>query len=197
MLCAYREGYVRYLDIEDEYLTKNWRIVIGTLTRAEVIIHEGEDRRGWVKTDGGHLFETFIHNVLIASLVAGRPSTWEDAVLTQTEEGGVESTHLTASVMGAPIVLSQKKGVPLAEKTRYARFEFTGGLIEVDLEDESARVSLHQIGKSFSISVKELDKRKYSIMSDLVMRCYRGELHARDIDGLENQIECLEWLSSL
>ena len=197
MLCGYREGYVRYLDIEDEYLTKNWRIVIGTLTRAEVIVHEGADSREWVRSDGGHLFETFIHNLLIASLIAGRPSTWENASVSQSEENGVETVSLTASVMGAPVVLSQKKGVSDGEKRRYARFEFTDGLIEVDLEGESATVYLYKIGKRFTVSVKELDKRKYSIMADLVMRCYLGELHSREVDGLDNQIECLEWLAAL
>ena len=38
---------------------------------------------------------------------------------------------------------------------------------------------------------------KYSVMADLVMRCYEGELSSDEVDGLENQIECLEWLSNL
>ena len=197
MLYSYKDGYERYLDIEDEYLARNWRLAIGTLTRAEVVVHEGVDRRAWVKSDGGHLYETFIHNVLIASLIAGRPSGWTDARLTRADDGGVEAIELSATVMGAPIMLSQKKGVSEGERQRYARFEFTDGLIEADLENQRVRVSLGKIGKSFGISVKEADKKKYSIMADLVMRCYLGELFTRDVDGLENQIECLEWISSL
>ena len=34
-------------------------------------------------------------------------------------------------------------------------------------------------------------------MVDLVLRCYEGEFSSHEVDGLENQIECLEWISQL
>ena len=197
MLFAYDERYKKYLDIDDEYLAKNWRMAIGSLVSAEVVIHEGKDERKWISEDGGHLYETFLHNLLIATLIVGRPANWENTRCTQTREGAVESISLSASVMGAPIKLSQKKGVAESECCRYARFEFSDGLIEADFERQSASVRLDKLGKTVSISMKDAYKMKYSVMADLVMRCYEGELSSDEVDGLENQIECLEWLSDL
>ena len=197
MLFAYNEMYRKYLDIEDEYLLKNWRMAIGSLVGAKVVIHEGADAREWVGEDGGHLFETFIHNVLVASLIVGRPSGWDNVKLAKNKETEVEAIELSASVMGAPVILSQKKGVSDAEKTRYAHFEFSDGAVDVDLEAQCARVRLDKLGKTVRVKVKDEYRAKYSIMTDLVMRCYDGELCSREVDGLENQIEALEWLSTL
>ena len=197
MLFSYNERYRKYLDVEDEYLTKNWRASIGALVSAEVVIHEGEDTREWIRKEGGHVYETFLHNVLIASLIVGRPSGWNDVKLTQSRDAEVESVELSASVMGAPITLSQKKGVSEDQRRRYARFEFSGGRVEVDLEAQSARVCLNQLGKTISVAVTDAYKRKYAVLTDLVMRCYHVEFLSREADGLENQIEVLEWISGL
>ena len=172
-------------------------MAIGSLKRAKVVIHEGKATREWVNTDGGHFYETFLHNVLIASLIVGRPTNWESVQLKQRKNVEVESIELSASIMGAPIMLSQKKGLSEAEKCRYAIFEFSQGLIEADLEAQNAKVRLNEIGKTISISIKDVYQRKYSVMTDLVMRCYEGELSPHEVDGLENQIESLEWLSAL
>jgi hypothetical protein len=197
MLFSYNERYRKYLDIEDEYLSKNWRMAIGSLVSAKVVIHEGKDTREWITENGGHIYETFLHNALIASLIVGRPSGWDHTKLTQWKKGEVESIELSASVMGAPIMLSQKKGVSDVEKCRYARFEFSDGLIEADFETQCVKMRLNQLGKTVSIGIKDVYQRKYSVMADLVMRCYEGEFFSREVDGLENQIETLEWLSTL
>lgn len=195
MLFEYNERYRKYLDIEDEYFAKNWRMAMGSLVSAEVVIHEGKDSRPWVDADGGQLYETFLHNVLIASLMAGRPSGWENAKLTQSKE--TKTIELTATVMDAQIRLSQKKGVPESEKCRYARFEFSGGRIEADFETQSVKLCLDKLNKTVALEVKDHYRARYSILTDLVMRCYDGEISPHETDGLENQIEVIEWLSTL
>lgn len=197
MLFSYNERYGKYLDVEDKYIARNWRSHIGTPVSAEVVIHEGKDTREWIKFDGGQLYETFLHNVLIASLVLGRPSGWDNAVMEKSTDGEVQSIELSASVMGAPVKLSQKKGVADAEKCRYGKFEFSDGLIVADFERQSATIRLDRLGKTVTVAVKDTYKIKYSVMADLVMRCYEGELLPSEVDGLENQIEVLEWLATL
>lgn len=197
MLLSYNEKYEKYLDIENKYLAKNWRLAIGSFEGAEVVIHEGKDYREWVSAEGGHLYETFLHNVLIASLIAGKPTSWDNITLIQADEKEVASIELFASIMGAPIKLSQKKGVSNADKCRYVRFKFSEGHLECDLEMQAAKVHLTRLGQTISITIKDTYNRKYSVMTDLVMRCYNGEILPHDVDGLENQIETLEWLSGL
>lgn len=197
MLCSYNAGYEKYLDVEDEYLAKNWRMVIGTLLRAEVVIHEGQDARRWIDADGGQLYETFLHNVLIASLLVGRPCRWEDVQLSQTKDAQVESIELSATSLGASIRLSQKKGVADGEKRRYARFVFSDGEVEADLEEQRATVRLDKLGRTLHVGVKDFYRGKYVVMTDLALRCYHGECSPRDVDGLTNQLEVLDWFSTL
>lgn len=197
MLHLYNEKYEKYLNMDDKYFVRNWRMYMGPLTNAEVIIHEGRDHRTWVQSEGGQIYETFLHNLILASLIVGRPFEWDNAILTQDKNEDVESVTLSASIMGASINLSQKKGVSDVEKCRYAKFEFSYGSIEVDFETQRAKMRLNQLDKTINISIKESYRKRYSIMVDLVLRCYEGEFSSHEVDGLENQIECLEWISQL
>ena len=199
MLFCYNEHYRKYLDIEDDYLVRNWRIFLGALTSAEVAIFEGEDNRAWVNEDKyGQLYETFIHNVLVASLVCGRCQSWENPKISfYCGENGERAISLSASYMGAEILLSQKKGVSEDLRKRYAKFVFSDGAVEVDFDKQSAVICFNKINRCVSISVKDVYKQKYCIMADLVARVYDGEFSSSAVDGLENQIQTIKWLIRL
>ena len=198
MLSRFNEHYAKYLDVHDEYLVRNWRMLLGSLESCEVVIHEGEDAREWIAESGGHLYETFLHNVITASLIAGRCTDWRNPGLERgRDEFGAEYISLTASSMGAILSLSQKKGVAPDKCCRYARFVFSDGEIFADFESQSARVRFDKLNRHATVSVKEVYRGKYSVMADLVARTFDGELLSSQVDGYENQIQSIRWLTEI
>lgn len=195
-LADYNASYLPYLCVEDKYLAQNWRQSLGRARNVEVYLGEREDTREWVKDDrwGGQLYETFIHNVLVASLFVGAPQYWEDVRLLESEEAGIVGISLEAKGGNANISLSMRKNLPECEVRRYAKIEFEYGTIFADFDAESAEVHFLDTGRTCKVSLKNSFKTKYSVIVDLVRRVATGECAADDVDGLINQLAVLRWL---
>lgn len=188
--------YNRYLTVEDKQLALGWQSLIGGVRGVEVTLDEGEDEREWVLSGeyGGQLTETFIHNVLIASLFVGVPEYWQGVEYRKSEEDGITSLSLDAMSGSATISLRMRKGLPVDKVRRTALITFEYGRIEADFDRESARVYIDNIGRQLLVSVKRAYSQKYAIITDLVRRTGEGEISPADADGLINQIATLRWL---
>lgn len=191
--------YERYLDCRDwDNLWENYR-GLGDLREIHVSIREGMDDRTWVSDlrSGGHLLETFVHNMLIATEFAGLPETWDVSELKQENGAGNWCRiKLSARANGVGIFLTMVKNDPKYDKNmqRNACLEFENGIVRanfdtgvVTLEDRKKRVRA-------SLSTKQAFREKYQIQVDMVNRCFSEKLDPNLIDGLENQPQVLQWL---
>lgn len=196
MIADYNEIYAKYLDIENRAIITDALMKLGAVVSVNVSIVEKEDARDWTFKNGGQIFETFIHNVLIAALFVGRPSGWSNVDLSENTTGNMCDISLKADYNGASINLLLKKGA--TEVSRGAEILFENGKITADFSTESATVSFYNIRRSLTVSVKDgYIKQRYSILSDLIMRVTEGELKCYEADGLKNQLEIIEWLISM
>ncbi len=187
----------KYLYVEDESLISSWRFFMGELIKTEVTIFEDVDNREWIQNNqyGGHMLETFLHNVLVASLLCGQPDRWSDVQVSesQTTDGGCEISLFAKSV-NSDINLCLKKKKSQENLIRGAKFTFTGGTIDLDLNAKKLTIDCITIGKCSVISVKNHYDDKYSILVDMVNRVIDGECETFEIDGLINQLQCISWL---
>lgn len=197
-LANFNNAYEKYLDIDDESFIKQWRIMLGALKSVKVNICEGKDERGWVNQNGGHLLETFLHNVLIASLVCGDLHKWTDIKYTEYKTNtGTDVIELTAEYEHANIELHQEKNASEQNCRRYAQFVFAQGRIDMDLDSKQATIFFEKMDKHSSLSVKQEYAGKYSVLTDMVARVADGECDAGKIDGYPRQIETIRGLMKL
>ncbi len=189
-------NYHKYLDIEDKALMQNCLPLLGALTSIEVSIIEGEDDREWAfdKSRGGQMLETFIHNLLIASLFCGTVDHWSDVSVKEGTQGGVYSINMSAKSGNTDISLSLKKNAPKGECVRFARLNFSNGYIYADLEEKKATVYFASMDKESTVSVKHKFIDKYSVMIDLARRTANGDCYAEEVDGIRNQIPTIRWI---
>jgi len=189
-------NYHKYLEIEDKALMQNCLPLLGALLSVEVNITEGEDKRAWVfdGEHGGQLLETFIHNLLIASLFCGTVEHWNSVRYSEGINAGVYSANMTALSGNTEINLSLKKNAPKEECARYVRLVFSNGRIDADLEKQDARIYFASMDKESSIKVKQRYKDKYSVMIDLARRVANGGANAEEVDGIRNQIATIGWI---
>ncbi len=195
-----KDAHEKYLDIDDASLIKNWRIQLGALKSAEVHICEGTDDRGWVyeKANGGHLLETFLHNVLIASLVCGDPRCWTDVQYNERQtETNAHVISLSAKHGMASIELYQEKNAPAENGCRYANFRFAHGSIEMDMDTKMATVYFEELDERTTLSVKQDFEDRYSVMVSMATAVAAGEYSSAETDGYANQISTIRWLMSL
>ena len=194
-LVSDNEAYAKYLDIDDKQSLHNWRLRLGALKNVTVDIVEGEDNRPWTydPAHGGHLVETFIHNVLIATLLCGLPTTWDNVNLKEQPS----HIHLTATSHNTKIALSMTKNAPEEKKKRTAVFSFAHGEITLNFEDCSAKVYFEDLDKTTRLSVKQRYSTKYHVQMDMVKSVATGEHLSDGLDGLLNQIPVLRWLLDL
>lgn len=161
--------------------------LLGKLNKVSVSIVEGQDNRNLDKS-GGQLFETFIHNMLIASLVCGTPDKWE------IKEAGNESDHitLTAACKGVYIDLNQEKNRGQCKREILLKYE--NGQIYMDIDQGKMTICCKDM-EDVEVAIKEeYRSTQYAIQEDLVYRVASGECLSKDVDGLFHQIEVLEWL---
>lgn len=194
------ENYKDYLDIDDESLVKNWKVLLGALKSATVHICEGEDSREWTQKKAycGHLLETFLHNVLIASLFCGQPKDWTNVCLkeNQTAENEQEIT-LTARHHHADISLYLKKNTKGEKLQRYAELCFSKGKIYADLELKQAVIFFEELDQYTTLSVREAFDQRYSVLTDMVYRVATEDRNASGTDGVINQLAVIQWLLEL
>lgn len=190
-------GYIKYLDIGDRDVLQNRRALLGPLERIEVDIMEGADGRKWVSQSeyGGQLLETFIHNMLIASVFCGYPQDWTEVELKQSgPEESVCRISLTAKRDNTRIVLNMMKNAPREQQHRGARLTYANGTVEADFDTKTLTAHFDQLDLDTTIAVKQEYLDKYHVVVDLARRVSEGKCYAEDVDGLRNQIPVIRWL---
>ncbi|MBR3810768.1 MAG: hypothetical protein IKJ16_00350 [Agathobacter sp.] len=193
--------YEKYLDIDDKPTLYNWRQRLGHLSSISVDICEGEDFRAWAfdNANGGQLIETFIHNVLIATLFCGLPNSWDANPVWNYQAQPAGSSNPTTIELSAQkkktsIHLLMMKNAPAEAQKRTVHINFANGSIVADLATQSATITFDDINSECEIKVNELYNKKYHIQLDLVKRVHCKECRSEEVDGLANQIEVLKWL---
>ena len=187
------EAYLKYLSISDTNLLNKALDELGELKSVDVVIKEEQEKREWSKDPsfGGQLTETFIHNVLIATMLVGEPKNWAFKPQDLKISSAYEKIELKAKAGNVPVHLLQSKmdGV----KERYASIKYQNGTINVDFESESLVIKFNN-GQELTIRIKDSYLGKYAVQIDLIRRVYDGELDAKDVDGLGQQVETIAWL---
>lgn len=188
--------YEKYLKVDNVDMVNNWRLMLGDLRSIKVEIHESEDLRDWVYNNnyGGQLLETFLHNVIVASVFCGSPKSWEvEKYKNETDlDRHTSIITLDAKKNQVSIRLEMSKNIETQQKKRGAILEFEFGQIEADFEEQVAIVKYHS--KEYSVGIKDEYTSKYSVQVDLVNRTFEGECMTYESDGLLNQLDIIEWL---
>ena len=191
------KAYEQYLTIENGSFLNHWRTLLGKLELVQVRILEGKDSREWVSKNetGGQLYETFLHNVLIADLFCSY-SQWKNVKFTNADyTQKVHTITLKAQADGVQIDLCMQKNMP--ERSRHVRLNFAEGSIVADLDHKTATVCFDKLGVESKIRVSEEYARNYAVLTDLVGRVFSTEYTCEQVDGLGNQMQILRWLRKL
>lgn len=189
-------NYEKYMNVTE---LDNINSILGKLETIDVYLCEGKDNRNWVTKQNNHaqLFETFIHNVLVATLVCGQPTKWN---VTHFQNANYQKTvheiALEANCEQTKIYLCMQKNVKQENIKRYAQLNFEKGVVNINFDTQIATIT-DKFNKKGNVFVYEHFKQKYSIMVDLVFRVCNGECSSSEVDGLINQIESLQWLLTL
>lgn len=190
------DAYAKYLQIEGAPLVNKWNKLLGKLISVDVRIFEGADHRSWVadhKT-GGHLLETFLHNVLIAASFCRPVSQWKVTEFSNadyTQE--VHQIWMKAICDEVDIHLHMKKNDSTPQ--RGATLVFENGRIVADFTAKTAEIFFDQMKTTAKLQITEEYSHNYGVLTDLVGRVFSGEYAAQAVDGFKNQPEVLQWLS--
>lgn len=209
--------YKKYLDVSNSSLVNGWHSYLGELKSVQVDISEGKDSREWLEDNrlGGHRFETFFHNVMIAQQFCSPVDGWTDVEFSDADYSKeIFEISLTALACAAEpkseklkedggglkgeqvkISLNMRKNAPIRNRT--ARLCFENGEIDADFDKKTAEIEFYQLQSKCTVSVKPEYDGKYSTMVDMVGRVYSSEAEAQEVDGFENQITALYWLGKL
>lgn len=190
--------YEPYLDTEDGSLLKNSGMLLGELKRVNICICEGKDDREWVarRELGGQLFETFLHNILIAGLFCGPLNEWEVSSFSDADYAApVQEIALTAAWKTAEIGILMKKNDSV--RSRVAEFVFENGSIRADFDQKTAEVYFALLNKTCTVSVRPEFSRNYAVQVDLVSRVFNDEIASSFADGYAGQTEAIRWLHEL
>lgn len=190
-LSTKNEAYLKYLDCSNIQLFDTG---LGKLTNMDVTIIEGEEKRQSVnESEGGQIYETMIHNVLLASLYVGLPETWKNVKATNDKQGGLK---IEAQSGETKIVLIQEKKKD-ADYKRFALLKYEYGNVYMNIDTGILTVNRFGYGTATISLKKEYLCQKYSVQTDLAIRVFNNEMNSESVDGLVNQIECLEWMTGL
>lgn len=192
-------AYLPFLDIADKPALHNWRLRMGPLASARVEIHEGPEERSWTMDRGNHgqYLETFLHNVLIASMFCGQPQTWTDVKCEHTCHEKNSTIIMTAKSGNANIYLSQIKSDRNEPKHRLARFEFAHGWVEADINLRTVKLYFYDVASATHICVSDQYSEKYQVMVKMVEDVYNDKYTCAGVDGLKDQIEVIQWLINI
>ena len=81
-------------------------------------------------------------------------------------------------------------------KERYALIQFENGTIHLSFDNESLLIEFNN-GQKLTIRINDSFNGKYAVQVDLIRRVYDGEIAAKDVDGLDLQVETIRWLLEL
>ena len=186
--CVGNKKYLSYLEIRGDLILS--RNLLGKLEKITVSIVEGPDERDLAES-GGQLFETFIHNVLIASVICGIPDHWE------IHSASSEQEHITlnAKCKGIDIFLNQEKNEKDIKRCeRKVELVYQYGQIHMDIDRGKMTIKCKD-AEPAEVSIKEEYRAtKYAIQEDIVYRVANGECLPSDVDGLFLQTEVIDWL---
>lgn len=214
MYYKYNHAYNKYLDIYTEVsaddVEEDGKEAFkklpqkSELKKITVTLHEKDpEKRKWVGEAGGQACETFIHNMLIASLFVGVPDNWKIKKYDKTRN------HLEATLLkdsnenlklnnDVEIVLDMQKGTTTSKREAVLEFSNNCKLI-CNFDEKSLYIcekDCKKENRKLAIKVKKMYDEKYAILTDLVARVANDECECEDVDGRINQIECLKWLIS-
>ena len=159
----------------------------GQVTKFTMKIIEGKDKR--TLPDGGQLVETFIHNCIIASLFTGLPEYWTECEFNSNQIDHIDMNAIGRNQSKIHLVLSKKEG-NVEEQTAVIKLEHA--MLTADFKAKTATITANN--KTFTIGIKDIYKGKYDVQCSMVYDCYNNGINTSEVDGLYNQIECLEWL---
>jgi len=196
--------YEKYLDISCEknslFSTMN---SLGSIKDIGIFIIEGKDDRNWVHSygNGGQLLETFIHNLMIASKFVGLPNNWSEIEISY---GGMHDIkgYKSPNVIQMEAVSNSKQILLLMAKNiadeskhkKGAYLEYQNGKITADFKKQRVHIKCYNPKKEITIGVKKEYCGKYDIQVDLAINCFDQYISPEFVDGLDNQIEIIEWL---
>ena len=199
--------YKKYLDISGEPLVMCWKQFLGKLKLIKVDIIEGKDDREWIENNGGQLYETFIHHMLIAVQFCGLPVEYDDKTGEKKEfwecvefvngENNEAIREISLKAQGGNAVIDLLMRKNDAEKTRMAILEFENGSICADFDKKNAVIHFTHMKADCEIKVKDEFSQNYNVLVDMVGRVYSKEELSKDVDGFENQIDILRWLDEI
>lgn len=198
---SFYEKYLRFFTSRDETVNVFGRM--GDLRSVSLFLHEGEDHREWLSSDkyGGQYIETFLHLVVLARMVTSTDKQWLTDSLTIENYNG----HSDCSVFyrgktaqtGADITLSLKKFAPVSEQKRGGKIVYENGYITIDFNTYELEMHYLPTDSCYKMALKEeyaLPDRKYTVQLDMAERCFNENTPPCMIDGIDLQIESLEWL---
>ncbi len=176
--------------IEEFY---NSYIKAGKVKRFSMRILEGKDERKL--PEGGQWTDTFIHNVIIASMFLGAPSTWskENWISTDAKNGHIELKAVAES--GADIHLTVKKSDEYkgGNKIQDADIEFAdGSIFKVNFDKKYVVNTSHE--PPIALAVPQKLGGKYDVQCAMVYDCYANSIKNSEVDGLYLQLDALKWI---
>lgn len=170
---------------------------LGAIEEVSVYLVETEDKRKWIYEpgNGGHLFETFLHNVILASQFVGLPQKWNvEWTSFNAKEGNPKKEILLqcngTSKKGTKLNLIMAKNMDFS--FRGAEIKFEHGEIVANFDKQSLKIKRGD--KVNHIKVHDQYKDRYAVQVDMAITCYENAIAPEIIDGYENQLEILEWL---
>ncbi len=200
--------YKKYLETTSEALTVDWNDFLGELRSVSITVNEGKDTRDWVRDEaqGGQLFETFFHNIMIATLFCGPAAAidndgkvvelWKNVEFKNadyTKEVHEISLKANSGAVGIDLVMRKNAEA----RSRTAEFIFENGEITADFDAKTATISFTHLKAKCTVGFKDEYIQNYSTLVDMVGRVYSGEALAEEVDGFEHQLPTLRWLHTL
>ncbi|WP_170134791.1 Gfo/Idh/MocA family oxidoreductase [Marinirhabdus gelatinilytica] len=192
--------YAKYLEFKnaDKESLSFFYSKLGNLKSLSINLIEGMDNRDWPYKDeyGGHLLETFIHPVVIASQYVEIPQNWKDLVwnIYKGEKNKELMYELKAISKGVDVHLRIKKNAKKNDLKKSAEFVYENGKIIADFNKKKIKIFNDKSGQSIEIKVKNEFNGNYDVQVDLVKTVYEDKITPSLIDGFEQQIEIIEWL---
>jgi hypothetical protein len=170
---------------------------LGTLQYVGCKIAENIDNRKLPA--GGQFMETFIHLLLISSMILQKtPDQWGTNIhfdLNKENLMTASKINLQTQVDHVDVQLLLDKTLPIEKSAEQICFiEYSNGLIELNLKQKSL-IMYNEIGEIIGkLSVAPQYKEKYSVLVHMVYDCYKNNYDCTTIDGLGDQMKVIEWM---
>lgn len=172
---------------------------LGKLNEISVYLVEGNDNREWVEQDenGGHLLETFLHNIVIASQFTDSPSQWKNiewSIQNPSDSKSKENIIMLDAISSeTKIHLLMAKNIKKDKCYRGAKLLYEHGYIFANFDNKKLELVIDNKLMN-TISIKDLYKKNYDTQINLALRCFENKIMPETLDGYDQQIDIIEWL---